>query len=416
VVVDPSAGRASQGRRRQAGATAARLLRNSVVLLVLAGVVLGPSAASARVRHEPQFTPWTVSVVAPPSPVLGSDGRRHLVYEMTVGNSAATTTLVSVAVRDGHSGRLIDRVSASRSPDIMSSQASADPIRTLAPSQGGLLWFDVALARNARIPRTLMHTITIRVAQAGQKPIIKRMADMARTRVDLRLPIRLGAPLEPGSYVDGNGCCTKSAHDRALLPIDGRRWLSQRYAIDWVMTGRDGRTYAGSPTKNSSYYVYGKVAVAAAGGVVANTNDDLPDNTPPKPPSNMLSLTPLTGLGNFVAINVGGGRFLVYYHLQPGSLRVRKGERVHAGEPLGLVGNSGNSTQPHLHFMVTDAPQPLVANGRPWVFGSWGFASRVSNLAGFNDGHPARIVAAPPPVRRHNQLPLQGAVVTFSGR
>ncbi len=298
----------------------------------------------------------------------------------------------------------------------MSSQASAEPIRTLAPSQGGLMWFDVALARNARIPRTLMHTITIRVAQRGHKPIIKRMADMARTTVDLRPPIRLGAPLAPGTYVDANGCCTKSAHDRALLTIDGRRYLSQRYAIDWVITGRDGRTYAGNPTQNSSYYVYGKLAVAAAGGVVANTNDGLPDNTPPNPPSNMSTLTPLTGLGNFVAINAGGGRFLVYCHLQPGSLRVRKGQRVQAGDPLGLVGNSGNTTQPHLHFMVTDAAQPLVANGRPWVFGSWGFAGRVANLAAFNDSRPARIVAAPSPARRRNQLPLQGAVVTFGGR
>lgn len=415
MAVDPSAGRASRGWGSRVGSTAARLLRNGLLPAVLAGVALGPPAASARLRHEPQFTPWTVSVVAPPSPVLGSDGRRHLVYEMTVGNSGATTTLISVAVRDGRSGRLIDRISAARSPDVMSSQASADPIRTLAPSEGGLLWFDVRLARHARVPRTLMHTITIRVASPGEKPTIRRMTDMARTRVDLRPPIRLGAPLAPGTYVNGNGCCTKSAHDRALLPIDGVRYLSQRYAIDWVMTGRDGRTYAGDPKRNASYFIYGKPAVAAAGGVVVNTNDGLPDNTPPTPPD-PASLTPRTGLGNFVAIKVSGGRFLVYCHLQPGSLRVRKGEHVHAGEPIGLVGNSGNSTQPHLHFMVTNAPQPLVANGRPWVLGSWRFAGRVANLAHFATGHPARIVAAPPPTVRHDQLPLQGAVVTFGRR
>jgi Peptidase family M23 len=361
-----------------------------------------------------QFTSWAVSVVAPPSPVLGTDGRRHLVYEMTVANAAAHTTLVSVEVRDGRSGRLIDRISPSRSPNFMSSQASAGPIRSLGPSEGGLPWFDVALPRNASIPHTLMHTITIRVTAAGRTPVIKHMADMGRSSVDLRPPIKLSSPLQPGTYVNGNGCCTKSAHDRALLTIDGDRYLSQRYAIDWGIAGRDGRTYAGDPTKNTSFFVYGKVTVAAANGVVADTNDGLPDNTPPNPPSNLERLTTRTALGNFVALNAGGGHFLVYCHLQPGSLRVRKGQRVRAGDPIGLVGNSGSSTQPHLHFMVTAGPQPIAANGRPWVFRFWRFAGRVTNLAGFSDGQPARIVTAPSPARRHDELPLQGALVSFS--
>jgi hypothetical protein len=383
-----------------------------IVALPMAGLVSQPAIASARVQPPVQFTPWAVAVVAPPSPVLGSDGRRHLVYEMTVGNSAATTTLLSVEVRDGGTGRVIDRLSPATSPNMMSSQASANPTRTLAPAEGGLLWIDVALPRNARIPRTLVHTITIRVAATGQVPVIKRMAGMALTRVDLRPPIRVRSPLEAGTYVNGNGCCTRSDHDRALLTIDGRRYLSQRYAIDWVITGRDGRTYAGDPTKNASYFVYGKVAIAAASGVVVNTNDGLPDNIPPNVPS---GATPLTGLGNFIAINVGSGHFLVYCHLQPGSLRVRVGQRVRAGQPIALVGNSGNTTQPHLHFMVTDSPQPLAANARPWVFSSWRFSGVVANLEPFSNDTPARIVAAPAPAIRHNELPLQGAVVTFGG-
>ena len=134
------------------------------------GCVLGWSAVSVGGQPLLQFTPWATAVVAPPSPVLGSDGRRHLVYEMTVANSAAKTTLLSVDVRDGRSGRVIDRISPSRSPNFMSSQASADPIRTLAPSEGGLLWFDVSLPRNARIPRTLTHTIAIRVSSPGLAP------------------------------------------------------------------------------------------------------------------------------------------------------------------------------------------------------------------------------------------------------
>ncbi len=399
-----------------------RLVVLAGVMALLGGVVGGIAAASpvpgstaisAREDAPLEFTPWAAAVVAPPSPVLGSDGRRHLVYEMTVANSAATTTLLSVQVRDARSGHVIDSISSARSPDFMSSQASAAPTRTLAPSEGGLLWFDVTLTRHARIPQSLTHTITIRVARSGEKPVIRRMADMGRTTVDRRAPITLHAPLQPGTYVNGNGCCTKSAHTRALLTIDGRRYLSQRYAIDWVIAGPNGHTYSGDPTKNTSYFVFGKLAVAAANGIVADTNDVVPENTPPNPPTNRERLTTRTALGNFVAIDAGGGHFLVYCHLQPGSLRVHKGQRVRAGEPVGLVGNTGSSTQPHLHFMVTDGPQPIASNGRPWVLSSWHFAARVANLAQFNDNQPATIIPAPRPALRRNQLPLQGALVRF---
>jgi murein DD-endopeptidase MepM/ murein hydrolase activator NlpD len=87
---------------------------------------------------------------------------------------------------------------------------------------------------------------------------------------------------------------------------------------------------------------------------------------------------------------------------------------VRAGDPIGLVGNSGSSSQPQLHVMVTDGPQPIASNGRPWVLSSWRFAGRVANLAGFNNGQPARILPAPPPAVRRDQLPLQGALVSFT--
>jgi hypothetical protein len=64
--------------------------------------------------------------------------------------------------------------------------------------------------------------------------------------------------------------------------------------------------------------------------------------------------------------------------------------------------------------MVTDGPQPIASNGRPWVFRFWRFAGRVTNLAAFTDGHPARIGTARPPARRDDELPLQGALVSFS--
>ena len=71
--------------------------------------------------------------------------------------------------------------------------------------------------------------------------------------------------------------------------------------------------------------------------------------------------------GNQVVLDLGAGQYAFYAHLQPGSIRVRQGERVRKGQVLALLGNSGNSTAPHLHFQVSDAPVLLGGEGLPYV-------------------------------------------------
>jgi len=64
-----------------------------------------------------------------------------------------------------------------------------------------------------------------------------------------------------------------------------------------------------------------------------------------------------------VILDIGGGNFAFYAHLQPGSLRVKLGDKVRAGQVIGLVGNTGNSTEPHLHFHISNATSPLGSGG-----------------------------------------------------
>ena len=77
-----------------------------------------------------------------------------------------------------------------------------------------------------------------------------------------------------------------------------------------------------------------------------------------------------------VILDLGGERYAMYAHMQPGSIRVHKGERVKVGQMIGLVGNSGNSVAPHLHFQVKDRPSSLASNGLPYEI------KRVSMLPG----------------------------------
>ncbi|MBA3408660.1 MAG: M23 family metallopeptidase, partial [Solirubrobacterales bacterium] len=187
--------------------------------------------------------------------------------------------------------------------------------------------------------------------RAGRPGARRSTLTRARTVVDRRSPIRLSPPLR-GGELGVVGCCgSASAHRHGVLERDGRLSFPQRYAIDVVRVADPLRSFAGDPNSNASYFVHGEEVLAAAPGRVAAVRDGAPENTPPH---TAPGVTTEGAAGNYVTQNLGGGRFALYAHLQPGSLRVRPGDQVQRGQVLGLVGNSGNSTEPHLHFHVDE--------------------------------------------------------------
>ena len=105
--------------------------------------------------------------------------------------------------------------------------------------------------------------------------------------------------------------------------------------------------------------------LAVADAVVTATKDGIAENVPQKT-ADVVTLENVAG--NHVVLDLGKGRFALYAHFQPKSLRVKVGDRVRRGQVLGLIGNSGNSTEPHLHFHVSDGPSPLGSEGVPYVF------------------------------------------------
>ena len=124
----------------------------------------------------------------------------------------------------------------------------------------------------------------------------------------------------------------------------------------------------GDPLRNESYPQFGAEAIAVADATVAHVRDGLADRTPGAMPTDT---TVENADGNSVVLDLGSGRFALYAHLQPGSIPVAAGDRVKRGQRLGLVGNSGNTDAPHLHFHVMDSPSPLASNGLPYVFRSF---------------------------------------------
>jgi len=135
---------------------------------------------------------------------------------------------------------------------------------------------------------------------------------------------------------------------------------AQRFAYDLVMV-RDGKSHSGEGKALTDYYCYGQPILAPAAGTVVTVVDSLPDQA-------IGSRDPLNPAGNHVVIDHGNREYSLLAHLQPRSVKVRAGQRVKAGDVLGLAGNSGNTSEPHLHVHLMNAPSMKDADGLPMPF------------------------------------------------
>jgi len=171
----------------------------------------------------------------------------------------------------------------------------------------------------------------------------------------------------------------------------------------------DGKTYQGDSTDNKNYRAYGAEILAVADGVVTQTKDGIPQNVPNQPP--IVPITLETVGGNHVIMEIGSGEigsglFAFYAHMQPGSVRVKVGDKVRRGQVLGLLGNSGNSSEPHLHFHICNANSELACEGLPYALTSY-------ELQGKGEGwKPSE--AHPAPVKHEMELPTEDEVFRFS--
>jgi murein DD-endopeptidase MepM/ murein hydrolase activator NlpD len=137
---------------------------------------------------------------------------------------------------------------------------------------------------------------------------------------------------------------------------------NQRFAVDWVMAGADGKSFRGDGRANQDYLCWGQDALAPADGTVAIVVDGVPENPVPG------ARDSYNVGGNHVVIDLGAGEYAMLFHLQPGSMRVKVGDKVKTGQVLAKVGNSGNSSEPHLHFQLSNRPRLIDAAALPaWL-------------------------------------------------
>ena len=391
-------------------------MRPLLTAILAAATLMPAAAAAAPPRQDPDsFTPLALDVLDPPWAVKGSDGRLHAVYEIRLVNTTSLPWQVT-GVR-AHSatgrGRLLARWSGSRVRGVLRSLRTGNDTRRVGPGEGALLHLTFSARSRARMPTRLVHVLRLANPDPDNGAPARLVEVGARTRVIRRTPAVLGPPLAGDRWVAADGCCLARRHVRAFQPVGGGMFLAQRFAIDWERLDENGRLWVGDDSVLSNWEGYGENILAVADGTVVRAIDGLPNQVPGALPQ---GLNPLQADGNAVFLRLRDGRIVMYAHMIPGSVTVQAGDRVVRGQILGRLGNSGNSSAPHLHLHVVDRNAIFAANGLPYVFSRFQVTGRIASTDAFNHAEATGTPVQLGPVRtgpRHNQLPLDQVIVTW---
>jgi len=342
-----------------------------------------------------------LDVQIPVAPVIARiDGQPNLVYELHVTNFTPTTvTLTRIDVLEGstflHTYEGIDLAS---SLTRVGASGGATDSQRLDGGQRAVFYSWLPLP-DRKTPLAIRHKISFRVDEGNKESVETGEVEITRSA-----PVMLSPPLRGGPWVAVYDPGLKNGHRRVIFAIDGNARIPARFAIDWIKLGADGRFTHDDPSMVSNSYSYGEDVLAVADGIVVGMENNLPEPTP--------NISIKNEVGNYIALDLGKGRFAFYEHLKPGSIRVKLNERVRAGQILGSVGASGSVfSGAHLHFHVADANTPLAAEGLPFVLRSY---QRLGSFPSFESlERPWTRGVGEKPITRSGDTPDPLTVVSF---
>jgi murein DD-endopeptidase len=386
------------------------------------GMLLGISLASlVSLRSLAQtHSGFPVDIVAGPGPhPVMADGRLRLLYELHLTNYAPLRIeLTGIDVPgDGagslasYRGEALDKVVIPVEKLSRAESPSGIGTRVIGEGHTVVIFMDLTLEPGARPPAELHHRFAFSAAREN-RPTIEATLDGPVVAVVRQPTPLLRAPLR-GSYWVALNVLGSEDHRRSMNAVDGKVRIAQRFAIDWMRLGPDGRLFHGDMKSNANFYDYGAEVLAVADGRISDLKDGLTKNVGSTERSSR-DITLDNVVGNYVILDLGQGRFALYAHLQPGSLKIKLGDTVKTGQVLALLGNSGNSDAPHLHFQLMDANSPIGAEGIPYEFEGFTQLGSVDDEAAVLDaGQPWRPKTQATPVVHRREFPFDNAVVTF---
>ena len=224
-------------------------------------------------------------------------------------------------------------------------------------------------------------------------------------------PPVLHPPIRGSGWIAFNALST-SDHRRAVQTVDGKLCIAQRFAIDWMRLGADGRLFHDDAKSNANFYGYGTEVLAVADARVSDLRDNVPDNGGSNERSSR-HVTVDSADGNYVILDLGQGRFALYAHLQPDSMKVKVGDNVKTGQALALLGNSGSRCATSA-FPCDGCEFALDTEGVPYELTNFTQTGTVNGAEPLLDsGQPWRSKPGDKPVVREREFPANNAVVSF---
>jgi murein DD-endopeptidase MepM/ murein hydrolase activator NlpD len=386
------------------------MIRSAVAALLL--VVYGWIPSS---HAQEALAPVEARVPFAPIAFTGSDGLEHLAYELHITNYYGDTgPLKPMGLKvfgEDAKTPLLALDTNELSQTVKPTPAEHESVSIL-PGKRAVIFVWITLPEGMPVPHILRHYI----AFDTDKHVVS-VLDGATVQVNQEKAPVIGPPLRGGRWLahEGPGAA-QSHHWGSLVAVNGQLTIPQRYALDLV--GVDAAGHAMRPgvkdIQKSTYadwIGYGTDVIAVADGVVRSARDGEDEHAPLSPQPEPASLTANGLFGNYVVLEISPGIFASYAHLQRGSLKVKAGDRVHRGQVLAHLGESGNSAAPHLHFQLSNAVTFEGSEGIPYEFDNFDLLGPESEAQLFGQGEPWKASAIH---HRHAQMPLNDVVIQFA--
>jgi hypothetical protein len=338
---------------------------------VSAPAVAPRSVAEERPAEMISARGTRVATARPPS-LVQLRGRQVLVYEIIVAPPAPLSIDRIDVLEGSRPFASVDAAGVAAAIDVRGADNNkiAPVPSTIAAGQVAVVYMFHEVPPGRTLGDQLLANVSLRYGDGT--------TEVAGLTVPILpvLPVVLGAPMRSGPWLALNGLSNKSHHRRVIPHFFSAVHLPERYAIDYSLLDAAGELGKLPGTANEDYNAFGKELLAVGDGIIRLAVDGRPDITPGAlPPA--ATATRETILGNTVSLALDGGGFVLYAHMKLGTVRVKIGDRVKKGDVLGLLGNSGNTSAPHLHLHVTDRLDPLESEGVPFVFESFSYVGQM---------------------------------------
>ena len=357
--------------------------------------------------HPPQIT---VSFLAQPAPLV-QDGTTRLYYEMVVTNFAKDSYLLDAI--EATAGATKTTFEGAPLAALMLRPGAAGRAETpadlnIASGRAVIVFLELNLGKD-KAPPAIMHVLRVRDDKGDVHDVV-----IAPLAVSTEAPIVVAPPLR-GEWIAGDSASNRpdAAHRRAVLLENGRAYIAQRFAIDWVQYETvDGKrtTWKGPEDRNESYFCYDRPIYSVAAGKVVQMSDGMPENVPHSR-KYAVAIDFNNAAGNHAVVEIAPHRYVLYAHMRPGTVQVKTGDMIGVGQLIGHVGNTGSSAEPHLHMHIDDQPSFLAGNGVPYEFTS----GEASGPVEANFSSPTAIYFGAIGAQRpfENDYPAENALVTF---